>query len=144
MGQMDWYLVLHVSFKLLPGRIKKVIFFFTYSAVEQPHFIPSGPISAVLCCKLYWQKRVVYQWPSLSLSSSQGVALIYLFLTAFCIYSMWRRKWDPTAVFLPGKSHRQWSLAGYGPWDHKKNLWQLVLAKPPPLKEFVDFLHTPV
>ena len=25
----------------------------------------------------------------------------------------WRRKWQPTPVFLPGKSHRQRSLAGY-------------------------------
>ena len=24
----------------------------------------------------------------------------------------WRRKWQPTAVFLPGKSHGQRSLAG--------------------------------
>ena len=28
----------------------------------------------------------------------------------------WRRKWQPTPVFLPGKSHGQRSLAGYGPW----------------------------
>ena len=27
----------------------------------------------------------------------------------------WRRKWQPTPVFLPGKSHRQRSLAGYSP-----------------------------
>ena len=25
----------------------------------------------------------------------------------------WRRKWQPTLVFLPGKSHRHRSLAGY-------------------------------
>ena len=25
----------------------------------------------------------------------------------------WRRKWQPMAVFLPGKSHGQRSLAGY-------------------------------
>ena len=27
--------------------------------------------------------------------------------------SSWRRKWKPTPVFLPGKSHGQWSLVGY-------------------------------
>jgi len=27
----------------------------------------------------------------------------------------WRRKWQPTPVFLPGESHEQRSLAGYGP-----------------------------
>ena len=25
----------------------------------------------------------------------------------------WRRKWQPTPVFLPGKSHGQWRLSGY-------------------------------
>ena len=28
----------------------------------------------------------------------------------------WRRKWQPTSVFLPGKSHGQRRLAGYSPW----------------------------
>ena len=27
----------------------------------------------------------------------------------------WRRKWQPTPVFLPGESHEQRSLAGYSP-----------------------------
>ena len=28
----------------------------------------------------------------------------------------WRRKWQPTPVLLPGKSHGQRSLVGCGPW----------------------------
>ena len=32
----------------------------------------------------------------------------------------WRRKWQPTPVFLPGESHGQRSLAGYSPWGHKR------------------------
>ena len=31
----------------------------------------------------------------------------------------WRRKWQPTPVFLPGKSHGQRSLGGYSSWGHK-------------------------
>ena len=31
----------------------------------------------------------------------------------------WRRKWQPTLVFLPGESHGQRSPAGYSPWGHK-------------------------
>ena len=30
--------------------------------------------------------------------------------------TIWRRKWQPTPVFLPGKSHGQRNLAGYSPW----------------------------
>ena len=33
---------------------------------------------------------------------------------------LWRRKWQPTPVFLPGKPHGQ-SLAGYSPWGHKES-----------------------
>ena len=32
----------------------------------------------------------------------------------------WRRKWQPTPVFLPGKSHGQRNLKGYSPWSHKE------------------------
>ena len=32
----------------------------------------------------------------------------------------WRRKWQPTPVFLPGESHGKRSLAGYSPWGHKE------------------------
>ena len=32
----------------------------------------------------------------------------------------WRRKWQPSPVFFPGKSHRQRSLAGYSPWTQKR------------------------
>ena len=32
----------------------------------------------------------------------------------------WRRKWQPTPVFLPGKSQGQRSLVGYSPWGHKR------------------------
>ena len=31
----------------------------------------------------------------------------------------WRRKWQLIPVFLPGQSHGQKSLAGYGPWGCK-------------------------
>ena len=33
----------------------------------------------------------------------------------------WRRKWQPTPVFLPEKSHWQRSLAGYSPWCCKES-----------------------
>ena len=40
----------------------------------------------------------------------------------------WRRAWQPTPVFLPGKSHGQRSLAGYGPEGCKElNTTELTL-----------------
>ena len=33
----------------------------------------------------------------------------------------WRRKWLPPPLFLPGKFHRQRSLAGYSPWGLRES-----------------------
>ena len=33
----------------------------------------------------------------------------------------WRRKWQPTPVFLPGESHGWRSLVGYSPWGRKES-----------------------
>ena len=32
-----------------------------------------------------------------------------------------RKKWQPTPVFLPGKSYTQKSLVGYSPLSHKES-----------------------
>ena len=44
----------------------------------------------------------------------------------------WRRKWQPTPVFLPGESHGQRSLAGYSPPRCKEsdstNTFTLILS----------------
>ena len=37
------------------------------------------------------------------------------------IWYIWRRKWQPTPVFLPGEFHRQRSLVGYSPWNCKES-----------------------
>ena len=51
----------------------------------------------------------------------------------------WRRKWQPTPVFLPQKSHGQRSLVGYSRWGHKESdmtehtcMVILILAHPTP------------
>ena len=33
---------------------------------------------------------------------------------------LWRRKWQPTLGFLPGKSCGHRNLTGYSPWGHKE------------------------
>ena len=52
----------------------------------------------------------------------------------------WRRKWQPTPVFVPGEFHGPRSLAGYSPWGCKESdmteqgeppqpgLWALLLS----------------
>ena len=41
---------------------------------------------------------------------------------------LWRRKWQPTLVFLPGKSYEQRSLVGYSLWSHKR-VWYCNATK---------------
>ena len=31
----------------------------------------------------------------------------------------WKRKWQPTPVFLPGEFHGRRSLSGHNPWGHR-------------------------
>ena len=33
---------------------------------------------------------------------------------------LWRRKWQPTAILLPGEFHGQRNLVGYSPWGRKE------------------------
>ena len=33
----------------------------------------------------------------------------------------WRRRWQPTPIFLPREINGQKSLAGYRPWGHKES-----------------------
>ena len=44
----------------------------------------------------------------------------------------WRRKWQPTPVFLPGKSHGQRSLVGYSPWGRERVRHDLVTKEQHP------------
>ena len=50
----------------------------------------------------------------------------------------WRRKWHPTPVFLPGKSHGQWSLAGYSPWGPKESNMTVTKQQHQPFLYFSD------
>ena len=36
---------------------------------------------------------------------------------------LWRRKWQPIPVFLPGEFHGQRSLVGYSPWVARSPTW---------------------
>ena len=43
----------------------------------------------------------------------------------FCVRKIpWKRKWQPTPVFLPGEFHGQLSLVGYNPWSRKQSTVQ--------------------
>ena len=46
---------------------------------------------------------------------------IIFILILYHDFNSWRRKWQPTPVFLPGKSYGWRSLVGYSPWGRKES-----------------------
>ena len=54
----------------------------------------------------------------------------------------WRRKWQPTPVFLLGKSHGQRSLAGYMTWSCKVGYNLVTKLLPPFLWTLSDYEST--
>ena len=48
-------------------------------------------------------------------------SLCLLEITIICSKKNWRRRWHPTPVLLPGKSHGWRSLVGCSPWSHEES-----------------------
>ena len=48
------------------------------------------------------------------------IVLDYILIHMNIPYFIYAGKWQPTPVFLPGKSYGQKSLVGYSPWGHKE------------------------
>ena len=87
-----------------------------------------------LFCKVSF-RRVHLEVKDLEIDSSKtvcGASLVFqcLWLSFHCSRAQvwflvrkipWRKKWQPTLVFLPGKSHGQRSLTGYSPQDRQES-----------------------
>ena len=52
--------------------------------------------------------------------TTQNSKLEYFSVLIFSMH-FWRRKWQPTPVFLPGESHARRSLVGYSPRGHRES-----------------------
>ena len=88
----------------------------------------------------YWQYLA-----SISISprlSAPVTSVFFISIFSFCFFPIcffWRTKWQPTAVFLPGKSHRHRSLVGFSPWGRKRVQHDWV-TKPTQLIYFFLFI----
>ena len=59
----------------------------------------------------------IFHWRVTALQYCVGFCCISEWISLRYTYVPWRRKWQPTPVFLPGESHGQRTLAGYSLWD---------------------------
>ena len=78
-----------------------------------------APHSSTLAWKIPWMEE-----PG-RLQSMGSLRVRHNWVTSFSLslftFMHWRRKWQPTPVFLPGEFHGQSSLVGYSPWGHKES-----------------------
>ena len=74
-----------------------------------------APNSSTLAWQIPWTEEPGRQQSMGSLGVGHNWATSLSLFT----FVHWRRKWQPTPVFLPGESHGQRSLAGYSPQRHK-------------------------
>ena len=77
-----------------------------------------APHSSTLAWKIPWTEE-----PG-RLQSMGSLRVGHDWMTSLSLFTFmhWRRKWQPTPVFLPGKSHGQRSLVGYSsPWGCKES-----------------------
>ena len=71
-----------------------------------------APHSSTLALKIPWMVE-----PG---GAVHGVAKSWTWLSDFT-FMHWRRKWQPTPVFLPGESQGQESLVGCHLWGHRES-----------------------
>ena len=89
-------------------------FFFLTLTLTDNFFIEKAmaPHSSTLAWKIPWMEEPG-RLPSMG---SQRVRHDWATSLSLFTFMRWRRKWQPTPVFLPGKSHGWRSLVGCSPW----------------------------
>ena len=75
-----------------------------------------APHSSTLAWKIPWTEE-----PG-RLQSMGSLGVGHDWATSLWLFTFmhWRRKWQPTPVFLPGESHGQRSLVGCHLWGHRE------------------------
>ena len=76
-----------------------------------------APHSSTLAWKIPWAEE-----PG-RLQSMGWLGVRHDWATSLSLFTFmhWRRKWQPTPVFLPGESQGRGSLVGYRPWGRPKS-----------------------
>ena len=76
-----------------------------------------APHSSTLACKIPWTEEP----GRLQSMGSLGVGHDWATSLSLVTFTHWRRKWQPTPVFLPGESQGQWSLVGCRLWGRTES-----------------------
>ena len=76
-----------------------------------------APHSSTLAWRIPWMEEPggLQSMGSLRVGHDRATSLL------LSIFMHWRRQWQPTPVFLPGKSHGRRSLLGCSPWGRTES-----------------------
>ena len=81
--------------------------------LSQPLEAPGVPWLVAACLPPI--SASIITWPSLWVFCSYKMDALVLDLGPTLVHYPWRRKWQPTLVFLLGEPHGQRNLVGYSP-----------------------------
>jgi len=86
---------------------------------------PSSSVQTQQC--IQWNRNIFYSPVSTLFTSSYCLSDSF-FLSEHLNWGVlyWRRKWQPTPVFLPGKHHKQRNVMGYNPCGCKRIIHDLA------------------
>ena len=106
----------------------KQVPFFNFTSLAPPLLcfikkVPSHPMEKAMAMaphssSLAWEIPWTEEPSGLQFMESLRVGHNWATSLSLFTFMHWRRKWQPTPVLLPGKSHGQRSLVGYSPWGH--------------------------
>ena len=80
--------------------------------------LPADGEKAMTTSTLAWQIPWTEEPGGLQSMGSLGVGHNWATSLSLFTFMHWRRKWQPTPVFLPGESQGRGSLVGCHPWGH--------------------------
>ena len=118
---------------IIPGRILEWIAISSSRGSSRPRVEPKPPVASALPGRFWWLSG--------KQSACQCRSHKRLGFNPWVRKILWSRKWQPTPVFFPGRSHEQRSLTGYSPWSGKrlKNDW--VTGHTPHTSVLIPLLH---
>ena len=113
---MDRYLQEYIATVMLHACWFVFVFVFVFLALSLLNYIQwlLGTHSSTLAWKLPWMEE-----PG-RLQSMGSLRVRHDWATSLSLFTFmhWRRKWEPTRVFLPGESQGRGSLVGCRLWGH--------------------------
>ena len=124
-GRQDYFPTSHQESQLVFIEYSIILFFYPYPQIQVLYFgdrwiyykLAMAPHSSTLAWKVPWTEEP----GGLQSMGSRRVGHDWATSLSLFTFMHWRRKWQPTPVFLPGESQGWRSLVGCRLWGHTES-----------------------